>query len=249
MASRATLPIFLGNLFFLQSLFSPSFGSNNPLWSLSYEFWYYMLFPVLLFVVSSRLGLQRRLLYAVVGLALFGLIGPTVGFYFLIWLAGAAVGLGPRSTHLRFPRTALLWSALSALLFVLALAFSRARLVKPEMLVDFVVAAGFTLWLYVLVHLPEGRLSRVYSKVARSLAGFSYTLYLTHFPLVLLLRGWLNGETWWQPGARHLLYGLLLSTVVAAYAYLVARLTEANPDAIRRRISLFFSPRQREVAA
>ena len=46
-ALRSTVPVFFGNLFFLQSVVSPVFGSNGPLWSLSYEFWYYILFPAL----------------------------------------------------------------------------------------------------------------------------------------------------------------------------------------------------------
>jgi peptidoglycan/LPS O-acetylase OafA/YrhL len=37
-ALRSTVPVFLGNFLFLQSIVSPVFGSNGPLWSLSYEF-------------------------------------------------------------------------------------------------------------------------------------------------------------------------------------------------------------------
>jgi len=41
---------FLGNLFFVQTVAVPVYGSNGPLWSLANEFWYYLLFP--LFAVS-----------------------------------------------------------------------------------------------------------------------------------------------------------------------------------------------------
>ena len=46
--SQLTFGTFLGNLFFLQSILCPTFGSNGPLWSLANEFWYYVLFPVAL---------------------------------------------------------------------------------------------------------------------------------------------------------------------------------------------------------
>jgi peptidoglycan/LPS O-acetylase OafA/YrhL len=39
---------FLVNAFFLQTIAGPPFGSNGPLWSLAYEWWYYILFPLVL---------------------------------------------------------------------------------------------------------------------------------------------------------------------------------------------------------
>jgi hypothetical protein len=36
------------NAFFLQTIAGPTFGSNGPLWSLAYEWWYYVLFPLVL---------------------------------------------------------------------------------------------------------------------------------------------------------------------------------------------------------
>ena len=46
--NQLTFGTFLGNLFFLQTILCPTFGSNGPLWSLANEFWYYILFPVAL---------------------------------------------------------------------------------------------------------------------------------------------------------------------------------------------------------
>ena len=43
----------LGNLAFLMTVYVPTFGSNGPLWSLFYEWWFYMLYP-LLWLVSRR---------------------------------------------------------------------------------------------------------------------------------------------------------------------------------------------------
>ena len=56
------LKTFLGNLFFLQTVSVPYYGTNAPLWSLANEFWYYALFP--LGLIALRGG-PRRLLHAV----------------------------------------------------------------------------------------------------------------------------------------------------------------------------------------
>jgi peptidoglycan/LPS O-acetylase OafA/YrhL len=52
-AQRLNISSFFGSLLFLQTRFTTVFGSNGPLWSLFNEFWYYVLFPVLIWVILS----------------------------------------------------------------------------------------------------------------------------------------------------------------------------------------------------
>ena len=74
-----------GNLVFLQHLIVPPFGSNGPLWSLAFEFWYYLWFP----------ALWLALRYWRPGIALVTLgiafANPEIAFGFLSWLCGAAL--------------------------------------------------------------------------------------------------------------------------------------------------------------
>jgi peptidoglycan/LPS O-acetylase OafA/YrhL len=51
---------FLGNALFLQTIAGPTFGSNGPLWSLAYEWWYYILFPVALAAVWPIVDFEWR---------------------------------------------------------------------------------------------------------------------------------------------------------------------------------------------
>jgi len=51
---------FLGNLFFLQTISAPVYGSNGPLWSLANEFWYYVLFPLLACALDSLFRFRRQ---------------------------------------------------------------------------------------------------------------------------------------------------------------------------------------------
>jgi len=231
-ALRSTVPVFLGNLFFLQSIVSPVFGSNTPLWSLSYEFWYYILFPALILATAAWVGTRMRFLYAGLALFLFWFIGPQISFYFLIWLAGTVVGRLQPATKFKSRFPALPLSA--GLIFVGALAWSRTHRLSLDLLTDYIVAFCFALWLYTLLLGSREDASPAYVYGARKLAGFSYTLYLTHLPALLLLRGLLNPQGNWQPDPRHLVYALGIGLLVLTYAYWLAELTEARTASVRR---------------
>ncbi len=239
-ALRSTALVFLGNLFFLQSIVSPVFGSNTPLWSLSYEFWYYILFPALILTAAAWAGVRIRILYTCFALFLLWFIGPQVTFYFLIWLGGALLGYLQRATRFkpRFPG----FSLLTGLIFVGALAWSRTHRLSSDLLTDYVVAFCFALWLYSLLLGSRDDASDAYAYGARKLAGFSYTLYLLHLPALLLLRGLLNPLGNWQPDALHLTYALGIGLFMLIYAYLVAELTEARTARVRRYLLQMIAP-------
>jgi peptidoglycan/LPS O-acetylase OafA/YrhL len=233
-ALRSTVPVFFGNLFFLQSIVSPVFGSNGPLWSLSYEFWYYIVFPLLALAAAAWVGTRYRILYAVLALILLWFIGPVVSLYFLIWLAGAAVGRLPRIVKSKTPAAVAAWGA--GLVFAGALAWVRTHRLSSDLLTDYAVGFCFAAWLYALLLGTREDVSPAYAHGAKKLAGFSYTLYLTHFPALLLLRGLINPQGNWQPDALHLLYALGIGLFILTYAYWVAEFTEARTASVRARL-------------
>ena len=239
-ALRSTVPVFLGNFFFLQSIISPVFGSNGPLWSLSYEFWYYIVFPPLILATAAWVGTRIRILYAALALFLLWFVGPQISLYFLIWLVGALVGRLPRIT--RFKSLSPAWPLLGGLIFVGALAWSRTHRLSSDLLTDYIVAFCFALWLYTLLLGSREDASPAYVYGAKKLAGFSYTLYLTHFPLLLLLRGLLNPQGNWQPDPRHLVYALGIALLMLSFTYWVAEFTEAHTAGERRRLLRLMVP-------
>ena len=247
-AQRSTAPVFFGNLLFLQSVVSPVFGSNGPLWSLSFEFWYYVLFPALMLAAASWIGGRYRALHVGCALLLLWFVGPVISLYFLIWLAGAGVGRLRRISWFQAPRRLIFAIATGGLIFASVLAANRLKPAWSETTADFLTASCFAVWLFMLVHGTREDASPGYSKIAKTLSGFSYTLYLLHFPALVLLRGLLDPQGNWQPDLRHLLYGLGIAALILGYAYVVAELTEARTAAVRRRLLQPWAPRAKEVA-
>ena len=246
-ALRSTVPVFLGNLFFLQSVIAPVFGSNGPLWSLSYEFWYYILFPVLILAATSWVGFRRRFLYLGLAFLLVWFIGRQISIYFLIWLMGVLIGRLRHANWLHSTRATAFVSLLAGVPFALALAWVRVHPQASETLSDLMIGGCFALWIYSLIQGTRMDVSVTYAKTSRTLAAFSYTLYLIHFPLLLLLRGLLDPYGNWQPDASHLFYGLAISLSVLSFAYLVAQFTEARTAQVRRRVLSWSAPVVKEV--
>ena len=80
----------VANAAFLQTIAVPTFGSDAPLWSLAYEFWYYVTFPLLVFVILGKGSAGSRSAAGLVFAAImFGLPAIIIA-YGSIWLMGVA---------------------------------------------------------------------------------------------------------------------------------------------------------------
>lgn len=236
-----TLSAFIGNLFFLQDIRVPWFGSDAPLWSLSYEFWYYLLFPLMagaVFVKPKR----WRSVFAIASVIVLIWVGRTIAAYYLVWLLGVAIVLAAlwfRSRGWHVPRIMLVPTGL---LFAAGIVVAERRLIAHG--ADAVLAVFCALFLAAVVLSPASRSSAtrrwaapawaVYQTVARRLAGISYTLYLVHLPPLVFLRAAVDDTTPWLPDARHLAVAGLFGVAVLAFAFLVASVTEARTDSVRR---------------
>ena len=85
--------LFISNLFFMQGiLIEGPFGLNGPLWSLTYEFWYYILFPCIVLMFRSKKK-GKRIFYLLVSIVIAIFVGQKIMGYFLIWLLGAIIPL------------------------------------------------------------------------------------------------------------------------------------------------------------
>lgn len=228
----ALLRLAIGAAMLNEAWVSVQMLSNTPYWSISYEFWYYVLFAALFYLR----GWQRWL-----GTAAAALIaGPRIMLLFPIWLFGWAAYR--ETVSRRFPKwLSLLLFVQPAIILWLYTIFSWSRLdrdlLEPLM--------GFDGWRYglawsrflfsdmllgmsVALHLigakgldqPLARLLGWAERPIRDFAGQSFTLYLLHQPAMLFVGAIVSGFALGGLRAWTVTLGTLLIISV------VARLTE-----------------------
>jgi peptidoglycan/LPS O-acetylase OafA/YrhL len=182
--NNLNLTIFFGNLLNLQNIFVPRFGSNQPLWSLANEWWYYIVFGLLIeaYRVRDKVLMSAGLL--TLTLVIFFLLPINIQLWFSIWLLGALAGI------ISFRKiTVPAWA--SAILIVIALAASRishnddaTAHLYHDLLRDLLLALAFCI---AIILLKNANFNFPIKHVHRELANFSYSLYLIHFPLLVFL--------------------------------------------------------------
>ncbi|HYJ07389.1 MAG TPA: acyltransferase [Polyangiaceae bacterium] len=238
---RVTLSLehFLGNLAFLQHIFIAPFGTNGPLWSLSYEFWAYLLFPLLVRAGGTAEKPVTRAVYGLLATLIIVGGGLKLAFYFSIWLVGAGLALWWLRTAWR-PARPITIAAL-ACLFAGALVVGRSSRLSDSV-ADVILAATTAALLAAVLTLPDRMPKRALSRANASgadwLAGFSYTLYVAHYPVLAFLFVATMGGVRWAASAQAVLAVLAISLgVLLLYAFPLSRLTEAHTDSLRRRLS------------
>jgi peptidoglycan/LPS O-acetylase OafA/YrhL len=240
---RASLTpsIFFANTAFMQSISGvPPLGSNSPLWSLTNEFAYYLIFPVALLTIWSTTGWRARLACALMTVLLVYYFGNRILLYFPIWLLGLAVRLLPRPS-LPGRRAGLVrLRNVAVLVMVVGLTAGRHTSIFQHVagagsleIGDYVVGITFAIGLYVL--LLDRRPSRegLYVRLARGSSNISYTLYVVHMPFLIFLRAVLNNGRSWSPGLGTSIASALLFVAALAYASVAWYFFEARTSTIR----------------
>lgn len=228
---------YIGNAVFLMTIYVPVFGSGAALWSLSNEFWYYILFPCIALAVSLRRESWRSLAYAVLLLGISFFVGRDIVKWMSVWLLGVVAIRAPRvSISPRYAR----WIQAGALAgFAIVTALDRTLLNTISLRGDFIVGASFALLLYCVFCSDSSQqvvTHRYSSGRWKLLAGFSYSLYLFHQPPLTFASVWLRHtyRSRLQPTALHV--GVMVAAVLVAvlYSYALSLLTEAQTDRVRR---------------
>jgi peptidoglycan/LPS O-acetylase OafA/YrhL len=174
-------PTFLGNAAFLMTVYVPVFGSNEPLWSLAYEFAYYFSIPLVWLALRGGVAWIWRLLGAAAFLVFLIVYPAQVTIYGTIWLAGALgfvakvrVAALSRS-HFRLLTT--------AAVFALLATFALTTRIETWGNVAFGIAWAVALPCVARLRNPGG----IYGRASFWLSEISFTLYVVHYPMVFLL--------------------------------------------------------------
>jgi peptidoglycan/LPS O-acetylase OafA/YrhL len=238
----SSLIVFLGNLVFVQDIFVTTFGSNFPLWSLGYEFWAYLVFPLLFRAATKAESPRARALYVVIAALLLALGGKRFCFYFVVWGLGALVAL--LWTHERWHVKSRALVAVAGVVFVGAYFAARVRIIGREPIDDMMV--GLTTAAFIAAVLgytagvssgAESSLRRAYSRLGEGVASYSYSLYVAHLPILTFFQAGFVGRHQWPSDIGHVALVCVVGVlIVALYVYPFSRLTEGRTDAIRRAI-------------
>jgi peptidoglycan/LPS O-acetylase OafA/YrhL len=219
---------FLGNLGLQSSLAVPTFGTNSPLWSLSYEFWYYALYPVALiatvrFGARGLLGLTGAISAAALGWVLVDSSGSwewigRVLTYWVVWTGGALIAEAYTGRiHLRNARLLGPFAASMAVLSVVVLTVNslHPRVRMEQHVEDLLWSLAFAVLLaWAMLACPKVLTPLVQRVAARlgALGNMSYTLYVVHMPWLALV------SSWWLSTHADLPDGILLAAVGVAGA-------------------------------
>lgn len=237
---------FVGNMFGLQDLAVPRFGGNFALWSLTYETWYYVLFPLGVLMFASNRARAKAAAAVAVALVAYHL-DTDILLYFTLWLMGAGFSrIGIETSQ----RTRWLLAGVFALVAVYFRVNGSNNILVAE---SFVQDLLYSLLFLLLLCSLQSRIAPTDTGVIRIgrigdfFAQFSFSLYVIHVPLILLMRH-LNAR---RLGIEELdpdrlsdfaLY-LSMVLVIVLLAWLFHLPFEAQTYRVRRRLKRWLLPR------
>lgn len=184
----------VGNLLGFQGLTTEPFALNGPLWSLSYEIWFYVLAGAVGVAAAYR-GLHLRAAACIVGVAaIFTILEAS---FLFCWVIGALAWV-------RRPERISIGMVLLSLALIMygvvgveigmvsesVKNLAIARFVPSVHVAHILLATGTALFIQqVILWQPRQAWLATLERWGTPLGAFSYTMYLVHFPLLRLLIG------------------------------------------------------------
>jgi peptidoglycan/LPS O-acetylase OafA/YrhL len=238
---------FVGSLLMLNEIWFVSITSfsNVPFWSITFEFWYYALFGLVMFLPRPAGAIAAAVLLLV--------LGPKIALLAPLWVAGVALYRWRALQHLPL---ALAWSMVvgstAAIIGLYAAGVPDAitaafkAWIGPanheQMTFSKFFIADYLLGLLVFCNFAGMRrvapvLAPFFERIAtpvRWVAGYTFTLYLLHQPLFLFWGSVIRGDaasatTWW-----------LVTGATAASILAIGHLTEQRRHHLKRTLELAF---------
>ncbi|OUL29867.1 hypothetical protein BV372_22480 [Nostoc sp. T09] len=238
-SERLGIDVFLSNLVMLQTITSPSLGSNGPLWSLANEWWYYFYFPLIILTFNYK-SIYKKVL-CLIGVAALSVmmynsnIHGNMLIFFSVWMTGAAVWLFKTRKTLNF------YAAIT--LMILYLIFLRIQAINffTPFQQDFILGILFSVTIKSINE--SHKLFINMQTINKEIASFSFSLYLTHLPLSIFAIAVLSNfeiiNLQMQPELSTFLTLFLLLTVTYSFAFFFALITEKNTLMIKKFIHKF----------
>ena len=194
----------IGNLFMLQDFeygkpgvwFSP-LGGNSSLWSLSYEWWFYMMFYPLYKFIPPPIQLNAVGVISTIGLLSYSIFPNQISLFlmsFILWWSGVEVAklyVDKQEISFRVLRPLLVWLGTIALLQSVSVFVSIVKRQPISFGMHPILEVRFTLDCLALISLGVLWRKRQWKffggTIGRfsSLSSISYALYVLHWPLAI----------------------------------------------------------------
>ena len=173
----------IGNLLMVQGIYTHVWGTNGPLWSLMYEWWFYMLYPCIFYLYKKNRYLSYAVVWLLFIIASNGLfdnkLASAVFNYLLCWSLGALLA------DVLLERISLHWFIVPLVICLIELCIKGDSPVIIDTLTGFV----FTALLFALLKFKVlFSLHRVFDWF-NLLGDYSYTLYVIHLPILVMING------------------------------------------------------------
>lgn len=221
-----SIPLMISFLY-ENSIFSIRWLSNSPMWSIAYEFWYYMLFGTITFYRGKVRILLTISLLIIAGWKIV-LLSPAWMLGVLIQRKGGALSL-----TLEQKIAGIIACLAIIIFFILPAGYEILRPLREVgrslplgyhsfFLSDWFMALPVGALVWILRSHWDVNWSPRISGTIRSLAGGSFALYLFHLPLIYLLKA---SQVYKPESWRQCLFAAL--SILAA-CHLLSKITESN---------------------
>jgi peptidoglycan/LPS O-acetylase OafA/YrhL len=173
----------VGNLTFLMDFYTKPWAGDGPLWSLGYEWWFYMAYPAFWWISKKNQWTATTFMIILFALSFFPAHWPlvlackTLGMMLTWWMGALLADVYVGRIRVRFE-----W-IIPLMVFMAAL---KARTL-PEQAKSAIVGLGFCGLLALCFALrARGYPLKILASL-KPLGSMSYTLYVTHMPILIFI--------------------------------------------------------------
>ncbi|NDW10154.1 acyltransferase [Dysgonomonas sp. 520] len=232
--------IFVGNFFSLQGILVKSV--SEPFWSLSYEVWFYIgMGAVALWFISKNN--KQKIISLIIIFVCFIIFGIYLkASYLFVWMLAALFYFNVKRNNIILTSSILLL-IVSIVVFQISVgsrtteyAGSLNSVFLNENVIELFIALFACIMIQQIIQIkPSKKISILINKFATNFAKFSYTLYLTHMPILRMLEyfGFPKSERF---NATSIGYYCLSLAISILGAYLLYLLFEKQTSRVKQMI-------------
>jgi peptidoglycan/LPS O-acetylase OafA/YrhL len=231
----------LGSLFSLQGILT-GFGGNTPLWSLAYEVWFYIFIGCLMIICRGKNRNNILIAFFVLTICI-SIFTKLETRYLLILFMGTFAFLLPRENIKYLKSKIFILLILLGFSFVLSqltsgivsLNLSSFSFLEHNQISVFLAFIAILLVHHLIVAKPQRRIWAKVESISIKFSEFSYTLYLTHYPLIPLLAyfGFPKSK---QINTTSILYYIIEILISLLVAYLIYLVSEKQTPSVKKYI-------------